>query len=134
MPWLIFPPFPDDKAMMSPDEKRVFEHYDKLLFMPLCDIVEGSQLETIILAESSGAEALKAFIKKNESTHARASINLLLELIMMVYWDQVTTVEPRIIVAKMNNIHGRVHNLVTPITLPAEIFQAILLARSILKA
>ena len=44
MPWLLFPPFPDDKAMMSPDEKRVFEHYDKLLFITLCDIVSGRSL------------------------------------------------------------------------------------------
>ena len=127
-PWLTHAD-PFKIAALDSDCQKCYAHYDQLLYAALCDAVQGEQLESVVLQCTSGAQALIDLIERNESSHARASIGLLLEMVQLISWDVNSAQDPRKIIADITRINGRLNNLETPIKLPEELFLAILLGR-----
>ena len=84
--------------VLSDDQTQCLAHYDSLFFEVLCNVVTGAQLESIVLASSSGAAAYAALCAKNESTHARASVSRLLQLVQLIDWQHDKCSDPRQIV------------------------------------
>ena len=119
----------DTDLKLTQNQLDAIRHYDMLLFEVLTNNVTGQQLESIVLAASGGAAAYNSLCVKNESTHARASVSLLLQLVQLIDWSHDGRVDPRQIVAEMTRIKGRLNNLEKPIALHNDILQAILLGR-----